>query len=91
MKNVRDVEKKNCILKTLSGFEKDLTKAFNTDVTVETDWDGLTINFADDSQFKDWKTEDYNRVIAEYYGVSEVTSIHIDDCDEVGVWIVYKD
>lgn len=29
--------------------------------------------------------------LAEYFGVKKVTSVHIDDCDDIGVWITYKD
>lgn len=29
-------------------------------------------------------------LLATYFDVAEITSIHADDCDLVGVWIVYK-
>ena len=34
---------------------------------------------------------DIETLLAKYFDVKEVTSLHIDDCDTIGVWIVYKD
>lgn len=29
--------------------------------------------------------------LAGYFDVKEITSVHSDNCDYIGVWIIYKD
>lgn len=49
--------------------------------------DGLYIGLGED----DLPAEDLHERIAEALGVSEVTSIHIDDCEPTGVWIAFRE
>ena len=79
MKNVKENQLKKCIFKGYDEFKKDVAVALGENVTVECDYEGISFDY--DGNVLD--------CISKYYGV-EVTSIHIDDCDYIGVWIVYK-
>ena len=35
--------------------------------------------------------DELHKGLAKYFDVKEVTSVHIDDCDFIGVWVVYRD
>lgn len=93
MQNVRSTQLKTCIFMTLSEFEDFIEKLTHGGVGVTYELDGLSFDFYDD---EDWDATleqnlDYLYVlISDFFGVSEVTSIHADDEDELGVWIVYK-
>ena len=87
MKNVRNGQLKKCIALEAREFEYMLNKV-EPGCTVTYSLDGLDIS-------KDGETVmdlySLHQKIADYYDVDEVTSIHIDDCDTLLVWIVYKD
>ena len=93
MQNVRSSQLKTCIFMTFSEFEDFIDKLTHGGVGVMYELDGLSFNFYDD---EDWDATleqnlDYLYVlISDFFGVSEVTSIHADDEDELGIWIVYK-
>ena len=78
---------KKCIFLTSDDFEYALDEALGTDINVEYELDGITISDEDDCI----DTDKVREALAKYFEVREVTSFHIDDCEEVGVWIVYKD
>ena len=79
MKNVRDYQLKKCIFMDYDMFKQEAKKIFGNNVVVECDYEGISIDY--DGNILE--------ALSEYYGV-EVTSIHIDDCDIIGVWIVYR-
>ena len=85
MKNVRDTILKKCIFLTTDEFESIIKSLFGfADITYE--MDGMTIYGHDDVI----NTDLLHDRLAKYFDVEKITSIHIDDCDEIGVWIVYK-
>lgn len=79
MNNVRESQLKKCIFKEYDEFKRDVSAALGSNVTVECDYEGISFNYEGNVL----------EGMSKYYGV-EVTSIHIDDCDIIGVWIVYR-
>lgn len=86
MKNVLDSEKKTCIFKTIDDFKRDVRTASKGSVKITTELDGISF----EDTIKNDSADNINRLMADYYDVKEITSIHIDDCDYTGVWICYK-
>ena len=87
MKNVRKNQLKKCIFLTIDEFEEVVREFFGDDTRVEAGWDGIILEANEDPLC----TEEVLAGLAKHFGVSEVTSYHIDDCEVVGVWIVYKE
>lgn len=85
MKNVKKEQLKKCIFKELEEFKCDVLVALGNDVEVTCDYDGIYFECNNDTLC----TEEILVGISKYYDV-DVTSIHVDDCDITGVWIVYK-
>ena len=85
MKNVRKEQLKKCVFKELEEFKCDVLVALGNDVEVTCDYDGIYFERNNDALC----TEEILVGISKYYDV-DVTSIHVDDCDITGVWIVYK-
>ena len=75
MKNVSADRLKKCIFADLPIFEQDVKKAIAEGISFKQGNSYLNINWVQEK-------------LSKYYGV-DVTSIHIDDYDEVGVWVVY--
>lgn len=86
MQNVKENQKKNAICLSLDEFRE----------VVNTVMPHTYVYFEDDVWYE--REEGYPEVsetqiyslLATYFNVAEITSIHTDDCDLVGVWIVYK-
>lgn len=57
------------------------------DMKADIGYDGICISDISGETFYDDET--LNEILSEHFGVN-VTSTHADDCDLVGVWIVYK-
>lgn len=87
MRNVRLDQLKKCIFLTQTELENILSEILQKTVTVNISLYGLEPCTEDDEDIDDYYM---CQVLSEYYGV-QVTSIHIDDCDYVGVWVVYKE
>lgn len=85
MKNVNKYQLKKCIFLTLDEYEVILKKLFGNNVKMDFDSYGTYLWCE-----KEIAQEEIYRKIAKYFDVKQVTSTHIDDCDVVGVWIVYK-
>ena len=88
MKNVRESQLKKCIFLTQTEMENILSKILNKIVTVNVDLYGLSACTEED----DGGDIDNNylcEILSKYFEVN-VTSIHIDDCDYVGIWVCYK-
>ena len=69
-----------CIFMEALDFGKCVNEAYGREVDLDFCLDGLTID-----------AEDYLEVLAEYFEVKEITSIHIDDYSPTGVWIAYEE
>ena len=88
MKNANDYQLKKCIFLTPDEFEDVLHIIYpDSEIDVAYSMDGLTVDVDEDCP----DDEDFHKKLADYYDVAQVTSLHIDDCDCVGVWIVYKE
>lgn len=87
MKNVRKEQAKSCLCLGIDDFRDDIRKIYGNQAEIIAELDGLTIQKNEEEIVED---EDLLVQLAQYYGLDEVTSVHIDDCDSVGVWVVYK-
>ena len=87
MTNVRPNQLKKCIFTDVEELQAILSAIYEEDIDVHISLDGLWYESKSDL---DIGNDDVCQVLSEYYDV-QVTSIHIDDCDYVGVWIVYKE
>ena len=88
MKNVRESQRKTCIFLEVEEFESILHRLFGKDIETDYSLDGLYIGYENGD---DLDTEELHDLLAKYFDVATVTSIHIDDADTTGVWIVYKE
>ena len=88
MQNVRKDQLKKCIFLTVDEFRQAVKEFFGEDTMVEIDLEGvITIETYEDPVY----TEEVWTGLAKYFGVSEVTSVHTDCYEPMGVWIVYKE
>lgn len=85
MKNVREYQLKKCIFKEYDEFKRDVAEILGNDVEISCDYDGIYFEANEDALC----TEEVLAGMSKYYDV-EVTSIHIDDCEVIGVWICYR-
>ena len=88
MKNVSERQKKTCIFVRAWEYE-DLVKSLFVDegnVSVTFYEDGVSHELNDDSI----DTSVLYSRLAEYFDVETVTSVHLDNCLELGVWICYQ-
>ena len=85
MKNVRENQLKKCIFKEYDEFKRDVWEILGDDVEISCDYDGIYFECDDEALY----TEEVLTGMSKYYDV-EVTSIHIDDCEVIGVWICYR-
>lgn len=85
MQNVRPENLKTAIFTTLDEFRNLVYELCGENSDVDYDYDG--ISFGDE----DGNSEPVIEKLCEHYGVKEITSIHADDCDMVGIWIIYKE
>lgn len=91
MRNVNNYMLKKCIFLTSDEYECILKKLFGDTIRVEFSMDGIWVGY-DGEDFLDVCEEpDIYTKLAAYFDVTEVTSVHMDDCEYVGVWICYKD
>jgi hypothetical protein len=68
--------------------EEILSEILQETVTVNVDLYGLSYYTEEDRE--DFNNEYLCNILSKYYDVN-VTSVHIDDCDDVGIWVVYKE
>ena len=87
MKNVREDQIKTCITMDTKQFEALIKELIDDTVYIEFSIDGIGIYY----ESEDVSCEDVLKGLAEYFGVKEVTSFHIDTYDYPLVWIVYRD
>lgn len=85
MKNISENAKKTCIFIEESEFNA-LINRLLPGYKVDYSLDGMSI-YNDEDCVDDTLL---HKKLAAHFDVGEVTSIHADDCDVIGVWIVYK-
>ena len=83
MKNARESQLKKCIFLLADEF-KEITEGLG--IQTDTGWEGVFFSKGEE----DIDDGDVYKALSEYFGV-EVTSVHCDDCDYMGVWVVYKE
>lgn len=88
MKNVSERQLKTCIFLTQTELEHILSEIEGKPITVNVSLYGLEP--CDEGNESDYDDEYLRDVLSEYFGV-EVTSVHCDDCDVVGIWVCYKE
>lgn len=88
MRHCKQTQLKKTILLSLEEFQKAVQEvAPNT--TVHCSLDGVWYETTPDTPDME---EEYLRILlARYFDVFEITSIHIDDNEYVGVWLVYEE
>lgn len=89
MKNVRPDQRKTCIFLTQTELEAVLSEILQKTVTANVSLYGLSV-CTEDEHSDDVDDCVICDMLSKHFDV-QVTSIHIDDCDHVGVWIVCKD
>ena len=90
MKNVKENQLKKCIFMELDEFSKLILNLTDGLMEVEYEIDGIYYDSTEKADNTDtYWDEDLLVTLSKYFDV-EVTSTHSDDCDIVGVWIVYK-
>lgn len=89
---IKDLEKRygrTCLILSLNDAERLIGEAFNVfGVQIHAELDGFWISADDDDSW----CPDIDQIataLTSYIG-AEVTSMHIDDCDDPGFWICYK-
>lgn len=84
MKNVDTHSLKTCIFLDEYQFQSILSELF-PGAEVSYDYEGISVDLNDDAI----PTDELYSKLSDYFDVARITSVHIDDCDTVGVWIVY--
>ena len=83
MKNVEKPQLKKCIFMLCDEFELIMKRlGFNA----ECGYDGIYFSKANEIIYD----EDAYKALSDYFDV-KVTSVHCDDCEYMGAWIVYKE
>ena len=90
MKNVKENQLKKCIFMGTDEFDTIIKKLFGKTTEVEFTLEGMWIGEPNDDCCE-IPFEDISEKLAEYFDVKNITSVHMDDCDEIGVWICYKE
>jgi hypothetical protein len=87
MKNVRENQFKKCIFLDIDEFSEIIKGIFGRNTIVEYTLEGLSIY----NEIDCLPNSEICEALANYFDVFEVTSFHADDCDYIGVWVVYKE
>lgn len=92
IQNVDEYTLKTCIFMNSDQYTKLLTKLFGEHITVSFDSDGIWTgyDYDDPTEADTYEEPDVEAKLAEYFGVSKIEDIHMDDYNDVGVWISYK-
>ena len=91
MKNVEKWQLKTCIFMDMDEFDEIIKNVISKDIIVTY---GLVdgIYFENKNKPEEFINErDIYKELAKYFDVKTITSIHIDDFDEIGVSICYHD
>lgn len=88
MKNVQDWQKVTAIVLSEEEFDEVVDEITKGQVGAYIDVEG-GITYVNSSSDVYVETSDIWGMLAEYYGVAEITSVHADECDSI--WIAYKE
>ena len=88
MKNVKKTQLKKCIYVEAEEFTAIVQEIFD-DENIDIAYTNEGLDICTDNDVVD--IGELHEGLASYFDVKEITSVHIDDCDFIGVWIVYKD
>lgn len=83
---VRKNQLKSCIFLTKDELEEIIRNETGRKVIVHIELDGMWYEEQGDEYFED---SYYTEILEKHFEV-EINSIHIDDCDVVGIWLVIK-
>lgn len=86
MKNIKEHQLKKCIFMETYEFDEIIRQVFGVEYVVEFSLDGMSIG---NDEFS-LDNETINKELSKYFDCN-ITSIHMDDCDEIGVWICYEE
>ena len=89
MKNISPFSLKKCIFMEATEYEQLIRKVLNMNIKLQVELDGIWYEDQDDKEL-DISNELVMNALSNYFDVN-ITSIHIDDCDIIGVWICYKE
>ena len=87
MKNVRDAMKKMCLFIEGDEFQRLIGSLTGGKVYPAFTLEGIDYECEDDMDFGNAEAI---KILSEHFDI-DVTSIHMDDCDYVGVWVCYKE
>jgi hypothetical protein len=85
MRNIREDQIRTAIIMSSEEYEQTVSEALGKEIAVHFEMDGLWYETKTEDEVED---EDIKKGLSEYFDV-QVTSIHIDDCEESGVWICF--
>lgn len=88
MKNIESYSLKNCIFMTNDEYDRLLRTLTSGDIDVSYDFEGISYTSVNGNE--SYTHEYINNLLSKHFDVT-VTSVHIDDCDYIGVWICYKE
>lgn len=77
---------KKCILLTADEFRDVVKSLYDEEVYIDFSADGLYVGLTED----ELPAEDLHERLAQYFYVDGISSIHIDDYEPCGVWLVCK-
>ena len=88
MKNITSTQLKNTVYLNADEFE-DIVNSIYPSTRVHFCNDGIWYDREDN--LPEFEDDALFEALAAYFGVARVASIHIDDCDYVGVWVVIEE
>lgn len=84
MKNVKDYQLKKCIFMETEEFNGIIKTVFGNEFEADFGLDGISVW----SRAEGLSEKEINEGLSKYFDVT-VTSVHVDDFDDIGVWICY--
>lgn len=89
LKNVNEKEIKKALCLSESRFNNVLERVSGGKIRAEYCLDGIIFNTTNDETIEDVDAIVLKK-LSEYFGVT-VTSVHMDDYDDIGVWVIYTE
>lgn len=84
MKNVKDYQLKKCIFMETEEFDRIIKTVFGEEFEADFGLDGISVW----SRAEGLSEKEINEGLSEYFDAT-ITSVHVDDFDDMGVWICY--
>ena len=86
MKNVKENQLKKCIFMETEEFNGIIKRVFGEEFEADFGLDGISVW----SRAEGLSEKEINEGLSKYFDVT-ITSVHVDDFDDMGVWICYRD